>query len=93
MFRFFRREKSDKAVGVIEVNNHEYQPSVKGVQSSAESQAELDRLRNRVADLTHKAMRGGLSDIERAQIMHEADLLWTRLSAETQKIRQLQKVC
>ena len=78
----------EKAPENTEHLSRQCQASIEDVQSSADSRTELEVLRKRVAELTHKAMRGGLNEIERAQIMHQADLLWTRLTVEKKHTQQ-----
>ncbi len=88
MLRFFRKEQAKKAAENTERLRQPYEATIEAGQPQGDSRVELEVLRKRVATLTHKAMRGGLNEIERIQIMHEADLLWTRLASEMKHTRQ-----
>ena len=92
MHGFFQKEQAKKAGENTDDLGQPYEASIEADRPTADNRSELEVLRKRVAELTHKAMRGGLNETERARIMHEADLLWTRLAAETQHTRQAEKV-
>ena len=92
MLGFFRKLQAEKAAQKTELHTPQSYDIIEGVQSSPGNQGDLEVLRKRVAELTHKAIRGGLNETERTQIMHEADLLWTRLAVQTQQARQPEKV-